>query len=161
MTNEQWEKLLAVISGEIIDPLPVGFIIDSPWLPGWAGVSTLDYFTSEEIWFEANLKAIRQFPDIMFLPGFWSEYGMCTEPSAFGAKCAWQENELPFAHKIIKDVSEINDLALPNPAVDGLCPFVLKRMQHNQSRIEQSGHAIKFAVSRGPLNIASFLMGST
>jgi len=25
----------------------------------------------------------------MFLPGFWSEYGMCTEPSAFGARCSF------------------------------------------------------------------------
>ena len=31
----------------------------------------------------------------MFLPGFWSEYGMCTEPSAFGAKCVWYENAFP------------------------------------------------------------------
>ena len=161
MTNKQWEKLLAVINGEIIDPLPVGFVIDSPWLPEWAGVSILDYFTSEEIWLEANLKAVRQFPEVMFLPGFWSEYGMCAEPSAFGAKCVWQENDLPFAYKIIQDVSEINNLSLPNPTVDGLCPFVLKRLLHNQSRIEQSGHAIKFAVSRGSLNIASFLMGTT
>jgi uroporphyrinogen-III decarboxylase len=161
MTNEQWEKLLAVINGQKIDPLPVGFIIDSPWLPGWAGISIMDYFTSEELWFEANLKAVDQFPEVMFLPGFWSEFGMCTEPSAFGAKCSWSPTELPFADKIIHDASEINSLSKPNPATDGLTPFVLKRLQHYQSKIEQAGHAIRFAVARGPLNIASFLMGST
>ncbi len=37
MTNEQWDKLLAVLAGEVFEPLPAGFIIDSPWLPGWAG----------------------------------------------------------------------------------------------------------------------------
>jgi len=78
MTYEQWEKLLAVINGEVLEPMPVGFIIDSPWLPGWAGpvrnsttgnmiqegkisngagISILDYFSSEQMWFEANLKA--------------------------------------------------------------------------------------------------------
>ena len=29
---------------QLLDPLPVGLIVDSPWLPGWAGVSMLDYF---------------------------------------------------------------------------------------------------------------------
>jgi len=161
MTGEQWEELLAVINGEVFEPLPVGFIIDSPWLPGWAGISTIDYFSSEQMWFEANLKAVRQFPEIMFLPGFWAEFGMCTEPSAFGAKCSWQENELPYADKIITDIQAVYTLSKPNPKTDGLLPLVLNRLKHYQDQIEQAGHAIKFAVSRGPLNVASFLTGST
>ena len=161
MTTEQWEKLLAVINGEPVEPLPVGFIIDSPWLPGWVGMSTIDYFSNEQMWFEANLKAVRRFPDVMFLPGFWAEFGMCTEPSAFGAKCSWQENELPYADKIITDIQAADSLGKPNPKTDGLLPFVLNRLKHFQGQIEQAGHAIRFAVSRGPLNVASFLMGST
>ncbi|MHC4336708.1 MAG: uroporphyrinogen decarboxylase family protein, partial [Planctomycetota bacterium] len=87
MTEEQWNKLIDVINDKLLTPFPVGFIIDSPWLPAWAGISTTDYFSNEQMWFEANLKAVRRFPDIIFLPGFWAESGMCTEPSAFGAKC--------------------------------------------------------------------------
>jgi uroporphyrinogen-III decarboxylase len=161
MTNEQWEQLVSVIKGEVINPLPVGFIIDSPWLPGWAGITTLDYFTSEQLWFDTNIKAIKQFPDIMFLPGFWSEFGMCTEPSAFGAKSTWNEMGLPFADKIIRDIAGISNISKPDPKSDGLLPFVLNRLKHYQSRIEKEGHAIRFAVARGPLNIASFLMGTT
>jgi len=161
MTGEQWERLLAVIDGEVFEPLPVGFVIDSPWLPGWAGISTLDYYCSEKMWFEANLKAVRRFPNVMFLPGFWAEYGMCTEPSAFGAKCRWQENDLPFAEKIIGDIDAVDSIRKPDPSTDGLPPFVLKRLKHYQHQIEQAGHAIKFAVARGPLNVASFLVGPT
>jgi uroporphyrinogen decarboxylase len=161
MTNEQWKQLVSVIKGDGIEPLPVGFIIDSPWLPGWAGISTLDYFTNEQLWFDTNIKAIEKFPDIMFLPGFWSEFGMCTEPSAFGSKCTWQENALPFADKIIRDVQSISNISKPDPKTDGLLPFVLHRLKHYQSQIEQKGNAIRFAVARGPLNIASFLMGTT
>jgi uroporphyrinogen decarboxylase len=161
MTDEQWKKLVSVIKGEVVDPLPVGFIIDSPWLPGWTGIPVLDYFTNEQLWFDSNLKAIERFPDIMFLPGFWSEFGMCTEPSAFGSKCTWHENELPFADKIIRDIQGISTICKPEPTTDGLLPFVINRLKHYQSQIEQSGHAIKFAVARGPLNIASFLMGTT
>jgi len=161
MKNEQWEKLLAVIDGEVLEPLPVGFIIDSPWLPGWAGISAIDYYSSEQMWFEANLKAVQQFPQVIFMPGFWSEFGMCTEPSAFGAKCTWQPNEMPFADKVISDMKKAGSLSRPNPKKDGLLPFTLNRLRHYQSKMEQQGHGIKFAVSRGPQNIASFLAGST
>jgi uroporphyrinogen decarboxylase len=97
----------------------------------------------------------------MFLPGFWAEFGMCTEPSAFGAKCSWPENELPYADKIITDIQDVHSLCKPNPKADGLLPFILNRLKHYQGQIEQAGHAIRFAVSRGPLNVASFLAGST
>lgn len=161
MRPEHWNNLLAVINGEAVEPLPVGFIIDSPWLPGWAQISALDYYSSEQMWFEANLKAVKQFPNAIFLPGFWSEFGMCTEPSAFGAKCSWHETELPYADKIITDFQAAGSLSKPNPKKDGLLPFVLNRLKHYQGRIEEQGFGIKFAVSRGPLNIASFLAGST
>jgi len=161
MTDEQWQKLLAVIDGEVLSPLPVGFVIDSPWLPGWTGTSTLDYYASGEKWFDANLTAVQSFPDVLFLPGFWSEFGMCTEPSAFGSKCRWTENELPFADKIIRTVGDLSSLDKPNPRTDGLLPFVIRRLQEYQGRTEEAGHRIRFAVSRGPLNIATFLMGTT
>ena len=161
MTPQQWKKLLAVINGEIVDPLPVGFIIDSPWLPGWAGISALDYYSSEQMWFEANLKAVQQFPEIIFLPGFWSEFGMCTEPSAFGAKCSWQSDEMPYADKIIADIKESGSLSKPNTKKDGLLPFTINRLKHYKDQIEEHGYGIKFAVSRGPQNIASFLAGTT
>jgi uroporphyrinogen-III decarboxylase len=161
MTNEQWQLLLDVIAGKRIDPMPTGFIIDSPWLPGWAGISTLDYFTSDSLWFEVNKKAVKAFPQTMFLPGFWAEYGMCTEPSAFGAKCTFHRNELPFADKIIHQIEDIDRLKVPNPEKDGLTAFVLNRLALNRKAIEKAGHAIRFAVARGPLNVASFLMGTT
>jgi uroporphyrinogen decarboxylase len=124
-------------------------------------LSILDYYTSDERWLAANLKAINEFPDAIFLPGFWSEYGMCTEPSAFGAKCLFHENEFPFAEKIIQSVDDIDRITKPDPRHDGLLPFVIKRLKHCQPVIEAAGHKIRFAVARGPLNIASFLMGTT
>lgn len=161
MTNEQWNKLLAILAGEVLDPMPVGFIIDSPWLPGWAGLSTLDYYCSEEKWLAANLQAVREFPDVLFLPGFWSEFGMCTEPSAFGARCRWAQNELPFAEKTVRTIGDLAGIEKPNPRSDGLLPFMIRRLELQRDRIEEAGHAIRFAVSRGPLNIATFLMGTT
>jgi len=157
----QWEDLLKVIDGKKPENPPVGFIIDSPWLPGWSGISTLKYYSSDRDWMNANKRAVELFPEVMFLPGFWSEYGMCTEPSAFGAKLVWSESNLPHADRIIHDISDIQKIVKPNVKTDGLLPFILQRLENNYDEIRHSGHEIKFAVARGPLNIASFLMGTT
>jgi uroporphyrinogen-III decarboxylase len=161
MTDQQWETLQTVIKGEILNPLPVAFIIDCPWLPNWYGIKIIDYFSNDDLWVKANLKAINDFPEAIFLPGFWSEYGMCTEPSAFGTRNIFPANEFPHAHKIIGSADDIDSLPVPNPKTDGLLPFMLNRLQLNQSKIEETGHKIRFAVARGPLNIASYLMGTT
>jgi len=161
MTDKQWTKLTRVIQGEPSDLLPIGFIIDSPWLPGWFGMSILDYYSNDDLWFKANQKAVDSFPDILFLPGFWSEYGMCSEPSAFGARCSFPYNEFPHAHKCIETVEDIKNITSPNPETDGLGPFILNRLKINKQRIEDSGHKIRFSISRGPLNIGSYLMGTT
>lgn len=161
MNDRQWDILVSAIRGEKLSPLPTGFIIDSPWLPKWAGHSILDYFTDDRIFLEANFKAVRTFPEAILLPGFWSEFGMCTEPSAFGAVSVWEENEFPFAKKVIHSPADAERIVKPNPRKDGLLPFVIKRLEHIQPEMEKAGHRIRFAVARGPLNIASFLMGTT
>ncbi len=159
MTDPQWHNLLRVIGGDLIEPLPVGLIVDSPWLPGWAGISMFNYFADDQAWLETNLKAVRRFADILFLPGFWAEYGMCTEPSAFGAKCVWRENAFPAVEKSLYDHRDIRHIKKPNCRTDGLLPFVIRRLQHCRAAIEAAGHRIRFATARGPLNIASHLLG--
>jgi len=49
MTDSQWNQLLAVLRGEPLDPLPVGFIIDSPWLPQWCGHDIADYLNRKAL----------------------------------------------------------------------------------------------------------------
>jgi uroporphyrinogen-III decarboxylase len=161
MNELQWKMLVAVVRGETLPTLPTGFIIDSPWLPKWAGHTILDYFTDDRIFYEDNLLAAQTFPGALFLPGFWSEYGMCTEPSAFGAVSMWEEDEFPFAKRVLRSAAEVERVEKPNARKEGLLPFVIKRLQHLEPDIRRAGHQIRFAVARGPLNIASFLMGAT
>ena len=162
MTQAQWESLVAVVGGARLDKPLCGFIADSPWLPGWSGkASILDYFSSEKVWLDTNLLAARSFHDAVFLPGFWSEFGMCTEPSAFGSRLVWHENELPFAEPLVRGSERALTLEKPDARSAGLLPFTLRRLTQARPAIEAHGHAIRFAVARGPLNIASFLMGTT
>ena len=161
MRNSSWNDLLSMIDGKKLNYRPSGFIIDSPWLPGWCGITTLDYYASDEKWLKANIMAAQTFPDVWFMPGFWSEYGMCTEPSAFGSRLIFLENTLPHAEKILHDIADVDRLPQPNVRTDGLLPFMIARLKNNQSAIIEADHQIRFAITRGPLNIASFLMGTT
>jgi uroporphyrinogen-III decarboxylase len=161
MRNSSWNDLVALTEGKKLGYRPVGFIIDSPWIPGWYGIPVIDYYSSDEHWLKSNLKAVNTFPGVWFMPGFWSEYGMCTEPSAFGSRMIFLENNLPHAEKILADISHADLLPQPNVRTDGLLPFMISRLRHNESAIENADHQIRFAVARGPLNIASFLMGTT
>jgi uroporphyrinogen decarboxylase len=95
------------------------------------------------------------------MPGFWSEYGMCTEPSAFGSKMIFLENTLPHADKILTGISDADRLPQPNVKTDGLLPFMINRLRNSEIAIKEADHQIRFAIARGPLNIASFLMGTT
>ena len=161
MNNKSWEDLLTMIDGEKLNYQPTGFIIDSPWIPGWYGISNIEYYASGEHWIKANLKAINLFPETWFLPGFWSEYGMCTEPSAFGARMIWLEKNLPHAERTLNSIEDIGKMPSPNVKTDGLLPFVINRLKTSEDEIKRNNHQIRFAISRGPLNIASFLMGTT
>jgi uroporphyrinogen decarboxylase len=58
-------------------------------------------------------------------------------------------------------MEEINRVQKPDPATDGLNPFILNRLRINRKRIEEAGYKIRFSVSRGHLNIAAYLLGTT
>ena len=161
MRNSSWNDLVRMIDGDKLDYQPVGFIVDSPWIPGWYGISTVDYYSSDDLWLKANLKMINTFPEVWFLPGFWSEYGMCTEPSAFGSRMVFLESSLPHAEKVLAAIEEADQLPQPNVRTDGLLPFMISKLKNNEKAIRDADHQIRFAIARGPLNVASFLMGTT
>jgi uroporphyrinogen decarboxylase len=161
MRNSSWDDLIRLIDGKKLNYQPTGFIIDSPWIPGWYGISIIDYYSSDELWLKSNLKAVNSFPEVWFMPGFWSEYGMCSEPSAFGSRMIFLEENLPHAERILSGTGGADSLPQPNVRTDGLLPFMISRLKNNEKAIKDADHQIRFAVARGPLNISSFLMGTT
>ena len=93
MTHEQWNTFKRAARREKMDKIPMALIVDSPWIPGYLGIKHLDYFLDPKLWFESNLKIMREFPDITSIPSWWMEYGMAAEPSILGSKIKfWQDN---------------------------------------------------------------------
>jgi len=77
------------------DQVPVALIADSPWLPGYAGIDTLEYFLFPDRWLEIQLSLRERFPDAVWIPDFWVEYGMAAEPSSFGARVHFRLDSPP------------------------------------------------------------------
>ncbi|MCX6903961.1 MAG: uroporphyrinogen decarboxylase family protein, partial [Verrucomicrobia bacterium] len=159
MNRTKWEIVKkAAHGGEFAAP-PVALIVDSPWIPGYLGLSTLDYLTVPEVWLEANLRVESDFPEIIFLPGFWAEIGMCAEPSAFGCKVSFHHDKTPVAYPMLSGLEELDRLAPPNPLTDGLMPLMLNLYRRLEPRVLDAGHVIKVVAARGPLTVATHLMG--
>jgi len=161
MTADKWEIIKKCANGEDPGKVPVALIVDSPWIPGFLGISTIDYIQIPEVWLQANLTIERQFPEVIFIPGFWAEAGMATEPSGFGCKVSFYNDRTPDVYPILKSVDEVDRLEIPNPVSDGLMPFVLNLYKKNEQSIKDNGHSVKIVCSRGPLTIASYLLGVT
>lgn len=144
---------------EKVDETPIGLIVDSPWMPGFLGISTMDYLTMPQVWLEANLKVERQFPKAIFMPGFWVEMGMAAEPTGFGCKVSFYPDSPPSVHSVISTVEEMEGIELPNPLSDGLLPVILNYYRRMESAVNDAGHVIKVVAARGPLTTATHVMG--
>ena len=163
MKHTQWSRLQGILRG-VGEGIPVGLIVDSPWMPGYCGMSNLDFYVRSEEWFGAYQKIKRDFPEIIFLPDWWAEYGMATEPSGFGGRVEFFDNNLPIIHPIIAsadDTSAIDWLKPPDPRTCGLMPLLLNFQRAVLPKIQELGEEIFIVSTRGPLTIASHLLSLT
>jgi uroporphyrinogen decarboxylase len=141
--------------------VPVALIVDSPWLPGWAGIDTRDYFLYPEKWLEINRGLLARFPGVVWIPGFWVEYGMAAEPSAFGAKIRFYPDRPPSIEPLVAGLEFWADVKPVNPLEDGLMPLALRLYRQMDARLSADGTPIRMVASRGPLAVASWLAGVT
>lgn len=156
-----WNRFLTAAHLGRPDQVPVALIVDSPWLPGYAGIDTRDYFLFSDQWLQINLDLLQRFPDAVWIPGFWVEFGMAVEPSAFGCKLRFYQDRPPSVEPLIPDLAFWARAVPINPAEDGLMPLVLRLYQRMDQRLKAEGLAIHMVAARGPLTIASWLTGIT
>jgi len=156
-----WKRFATVARGSQADRVPVALIVDSPWLPGYAGIDTLDYFLRTDEWLRINLGLLDRFPDVAWVPGFWIEYGMAAEPSAFGARIVWHHDRPPSIELVRGGLAALADIEPPDPQRHGLMPLVLQQYADVERRLLPEGVNVKMVAARGPLAVASWLLGVT
>ncbi len=159
MRPDQWNTFKHVAKGGHLDRVPLALIVDSPWIPGFAGVDHLDYYLDPETWFRANLRVAREFPDVIPVPSWWIEYGMAIEPSALGNRIHFWADQPPGQSPMLGTLDDIERLSPVNPQTDGLMAFALRLYRMQKVRILDAGYTIPLVTARGPLCLASYLRG--
>jgi uroporphyrinogen decarboxylase len=156
MTNSQWETFKRAARREKIGPVPLALIIDSPWIPGYVGVSHMDFFLDPQVWFRSHLQIHREFPDILFVPGWWMEYGMAAEPSVLGSKIKFWPNNTPSAGHMLFNIEDLANLPPYEVEADGFMGLTLHRIRMQRQQVIDAGENFRMAVARGPMCTAGF-----
>ncbi|RME79244.1 MAG: uroporphyrinogen decarboxylase, partial [Chloroflexi bacterium] len=156
-----WQRFKLAARRETPDQVPVALIVDSPWLPGYAGIHTLDYFLLFDRWYSINRGLLERFPEVVWIPGFWVEYGMAAEPAAFGARVVFHADRPPSIEPVVTDPALWADVPAPDPHEAGFMPLVLRLYRHAEERLQAEGLGIKMVAARGPMVTAGWVMGIT
>jgi uroporphyrinogen decarboxylase len=143
------------------DEVPVSLLASARLLSRFYGIRVFKFFHDPKLMLEATLHTMRRFPDIVFFPGLWADYGIVVEPSAFGSRIYWPEDFVPYVKgDLFKNPEDIRGLEPPDPKTDGLMPFVLESIRFIQEHAPQ-GINYLYAIARGPFQVASYLRGPT
>ena len=51
---------------------------------------------------------MQEFPDIIFVPSWWMEYGMAAEPSVLGAKIKFWQDNTPSEYHTLYRIEDID-----------------------------------------------------
>jgi len=165
MTPQPYPEIVArfeqLVRSRRTDRTMTALIIDSPWLPGFAGENTLDFFFDDATWLDAYSGALGALPGVAFVPGSWVEFGMAAEPTGWGAPVRWTGHEPPSLRRFPGGIEALLECAPPDPETDGLMPAALRRYERLAPELTRRGLAPRMAAARGPLAVASHLMGVT
>ncbi len=156
MTTSQWNTFKRAARLEKLEKVPMAMIIDSPWIPGYVGVSHMDFFLDPQVWFQSHLKIHREFPDIIFVPGWWLEYGMAAEPSVLGSKIKFWPNNTPSECHMLFNIEDVDQLSAYEVEADAFMALTLHRLRMQRQQVLDTGEAFRMATSRGPMCTAGF-----
>lgn len=159
MRPEQWQRFKSAAKRQPVEAPPLALIIDSPWIPGYLGISHMDYYLNPELWFQANRSIMEAFPEVIFFPSWWIEYGMAIEPSALGAKICFHDDQTPSVSPTLFRITDADHLAAVQPLHDGFMSLTLHRYRMQKQRIFDAGYTLPVVTARGPLCTAAFFRG--
>jgi uroporphyrinogen-III decarboxylase len=161
MRPEQWDIFKRAARLEKLDKVPMALIIDSPWIPGYLGIKHLDFFLDPELWFQSHLKIHREYPDIIFVPGWWMEYGMAAEPSVLGAKIKFWQDNTPSEYHTLHHIEDLEKFPEYEVEADAFMALSLHRMRMHRQRILDTGEILTMATARGPMCTAGFVRNTS
>lgn len=159
--SENLDRLVNLVRERRCDQTMVALIIDSPWLPGYAGVRSLDFYFDPTTWLDVWQRAHHDLPGAVFVPGAWIELGMTAEPSGWGVPIQWSNHQPPGINHYPGGLEALAAASVPDPEADGLMPVILNQYERMRVPLTDRGIAPRMAACRGPLAVAAHLIGVT
>ncbi|MBI5446821.1 MAG: hypothetical protein HY900_37105 [Deltaproteobacteria bacterium] len=155
-------RFLEILGGA--EDAMLAFWATAPYLNAFAGVDLRSYYDDAEVKLRAQVAFQTEFADAMLLPGIWADYGALCEPSAFGCEVLWPEGGMPSVVPLLKSLSEIGRLRVPDPERDGFMPRALAEYRYfwdhlDPRYVERYGYLDGVATSFGPAELGAVLMG--
>ncbi len=154
-------KFENILRSKVKNKTMVCLIIDSPWLPGYAGIDTLDFYFDEKTWLDTYLRVHDDFPEVAFIPDMWVEFGMAAEPSGWGGRIEWSHVSPPSIRGYPGGLPALLDTDIPDPEKDGLMPVILRQYERVRPTLAKKNLTPRIVAARGPLATASHLIGVT
>lgn len=161
MKPEQWAVFKKAARMEKLEKIPMAMIIDSPWIPGYVGAKHLDFFLNPDVWFQSHRRIHQEFPDVIFVPGWWMEYGMAAEPSILGAKIKFWQDNTPSEYAMLFNLDDVDKLPEYEVEADGFAALTLHRIRMQKQQVWDTGEIMPFVTARGPMCTAGFARGTT
>jgi len=159
--RETFDRFLKLVRERPRGETMLSLIIDSPWLPGYAGVDTLDFYFDQTTWVAAYEQTLKDLPGVVFIPGAWAEFGMAAEPSGWGVPVHWSRTQPPGVGHSAAPLEDLASAPVPNPETDGLMPLLLKHYERVRAPMAERGLSPRIAAARGPLTVACHVHGVT
>jgi len=117
-----WERFAAAMSFETPDQVPVVFCMTSNYYSWFGGIKESEFYTSPELMLKCEMAAQERWPDMILLPGFGPDFSIQFEPRAFGAQVKQPPDAPPMPLAMIKNIEDVEKMAVPDPGESGLCP---------------------------------------
>ena len=158
MTSERaWDNFLTAADGRLPNTVPVALGADCAFIASALDMNVLDFFMYPDRWLNAYLTLTARFPEVVFLPGFWVEYGMAARTErvrSVGVLAARSGPGHPPAESTAGRLVSI--CRAPIHTADGLMALVVRRYWN----LEQHGelpepYRMRFVAARGPFTIAT------
>jgi uroporphyrinogen decarboxylase len=156
---EAWERFLdAVKLNKNKCRVPIALLGTPRFYASLANVNLFECLHDPCKMMDVQLQAFRKFPEILFIPGCWPDYGVGLL-SAFGCKISWGSNAMPsILEPYIKTEADIYQLSIPNPEAEGLMPWHLKSLTLFAQKKEFHNN-LHFIHANGPGELAGYLWG--
>lgn len=156
------EDLLELVHGHPIKKhLPVIW----NFVPGYDGMiggipnlSRYFFDVDEKLFFQKKLKNL--FPDALVFPGYFPDFGVTVEVSAFGGRLQWSKNQAPYCHPALGGLSEVDSLKPLQPGETGLTAAVLVQKELMRRKLKSEGIELeRVCFVMGPAEVAGLIVG--